>query len=54
MDGLRMKPSAPFSSFSKMFSMTRPNRHRRERNHSQRPRFGQAIEALISSGHLLK
>ena len=27
MDGLRMKPSAPFSSFSKMSSMTRLNRH---------------------------
>ncbi|QNI64105.1 hypothetical protein SynA1544_01227 [Synechococcus sp. A15-44] len=54
MDGLRMKPSAPFSSFSKMSSMTRLNRHRRERNHSQRPRFGRAIEAQVSSGHRLK
>ncbi|QNI99976.1 hypothetical protein SynA1562_01142 [Synechococcus sp. A15-62] len=54
MDGQRMKPSALFSSFSKMSSMTRLNRHRRERNHSQRPRFGRAIEVPVSSGHRLK
>ncbi len=30
MDGLRMKLSVQFSSFSKMFSMTRQNRYRRK------------------------